>query len=203
MRRLLVVVLWDVVVCVEHLRVKLRHSEASDGELGARAKEVARVLCTDAHEFRRTFPEAGKHESAHRAFGLHLWYEVKCESGEGAQVLVDRFLSLSNDSSVTHVAPSREEVHAELASDDVLRGQQQFEAISLSEDFRPGKAEVVVQIVDTGVDFSHVDLNGSIWTNPGEVPGNGKDDDHNGYVRPSVFPSNFSSGRRRARLELR
>jgi len=40
----------------------------------------------------------------------------------------------------------------------------------------------LVAIVDTGVDYTHPDLAANIWTNPGEIPGNGIDDDGNGYV---------------------
>jgi subtilisin family serine protease len=43
-------------------------------------------------------------------------------------------------------------------------------------------AGVVVAITDTGIDTGHPDLAGRIWTNAGEVPGNGVDDDDNGYV---------------------
>ena len=41
---------------------------------------------------------------------------------------------------------------------------------------------VIVAVIDNGVDAEHEDLKGVIWTNAGEVPGNGLDDDHNGYV---------------------
>jgi subtilisin family serine protease len=41
---------------------------------------------------------------------------------------------------------------------------------------------VIVGVIDTGVDTAHVDLMGNIWTNPGEIPNNGIDDDGNGYV---------------------
>ncbi|MCP4685303.1 MAG: S8 family serine peptidase [bacterium] len=41
---------------------------------------------------------------------------------------------------------------------------------------------VVVAIVDTGVDWDHPDLVDNIWSNPGEIPDNGLDDDHNGYI---------------------
>lgn len=43
-------------------------------------------------------------------------------------------------------------------------------------------ANVVVAVTDTGVDTSHPDIAASMWTNPGEIPGNGIDDDGNGYV---------------------
>jgi subtilisin family serine protease len=42
--------------------------------------------------------------------------------------------------------------------------------------------QVVVAIIDTGVEVDHEDLRDVIWTNPREVAGNGRDDDGNGYV---------------------
>jgi subtilisin family serine protease len=39
-----------------------------------------------------------------------------------------------------------------------------------------------VALIDSGVDTSHPELAGNLWTNPGEIPGNGIDDDHDGYV---------------------
>lgn len=41
---------------------------------------------------------------------------------------------------------------------------------------------VIVAVLDTGMDLDHVDLINNIWTNPGEVAGNGRDDDGNGFV---------------------
>ena len=41
---------------------------------------------------------------------------------------------------------------------------------------------VVVGVIDSGVDLQHPDLAAMLWTNPGEVPGNGVDDDLNGFV---------------------
>jgi hypothetical protein len=40
----------------------------------------------------------------------------------------------------------------------------------------------VVTVIDTGIDYRHPDLAANMWVNPGEVPGNGVDDDGNGYV---------------------
>ncbi len=47
---------------------------------------------------------------------------------------------------------------------------------------RPSTNPPVVAVIDTGVDYTHPDLASNMWTNPGEIPNNGVDDDHNGYV---------------------
>ncbi len=41
---------------------------------------------------------------------------------------------------------------------------------------------VIVGVIDSGVDIDHEDLKNVIWTNPGEIPGNGVDDDKNGFI---------------------
>ena len=46
---------------------------------------------------------------------------------------------------------------------------------------KKGKA-VVVAVIDTGIDITHEDLKESIWVNDDEIPGNGIDDDKNGYI---------------------
>jgi subtilisin family serine protease len=53
---------------------------------------------------------------------------------------------------------------------------------------------VIVAIIDSGVDTTHEDLKGILWQNPGEIPGNGIDDDKNGYV-DDVYGWNFLGGR--------
>jgi subtilisin family serine protease len=45
-----------------------------------------------------------------------------------------------------------------------------------------GSHAVLVALLDTGIDRHHPELAPNLWTNPGEVPGNGQDDDGNGYV---------------------
>jgi hypothetical protein len=50
-----------------------------------------------------------------------------------------------------------------------------------------------VAVIDTGIKYAHPDLAGNVWTNPGEVAGNGHDDDGNGCV-DDVHGCNFVNG---------
>lgn len=56
-----------------------------------------------------------------------------------------------------------------------IKAESAWESISSSPD-------IVVAVIDAGVDIEHPDLQQSLWTNAGETAGNGKDDDHNGFI---------------------
>jgi subtilisin family serine protease len=53
---------------------------------------------------------------------------------------------------------------------------------------------VVVAVIDSGIDTTHEDLRKNFWVNPGEIPGNGIDDDGNGYI-DDVHGWNFIGGK--------
>jgi subtilisin family serine protease len=55
-----------------------------------------------------------------------------------------------------------------------------------------GSAGVVLAVIDTGVDYAHEDLAGNMWRNPDEIPGNGIDDDNNGF-RDDVYGFDFAA----------
>ncbi len=80
---------------------------------------------------------------------------------------------------------------------DLDRTEDSFPGVSAAKanTYLEGKKAkpVVVAVIDSGVDIEHEDLQGAIWTNEGEIPGNGIDDDKNGYV-DDVHGWNFIGG---------
>jgi cell wall-associated protease len=60
-------------------------------------------------------------------------------------------------------------ISTEKAYNELLKGKQL-------------KQKVIVAVIDGGTDIKHEDLKDVLWTNPKEIPNNGKDDDGNGYI---------------------
>lgn len=59
-------------------------------------------------------------------------------------------------------------------------------------DRQKGSKQVLVAIIDTGIDYNHPDLQVNMWRNPGEIPNNQRDDDNNGFV-DDVFGWDFAN----------
>jgi subtilisin family serine protease len=65
-------------------------------------------------------------------------------------------------------------------------------------DMERGNPDITIAVIDDGVQLNHPDLAPNIYTNPGEIPGNHKDDDHNGYV-DDIHGWNFVWGTNKVR----
>lgn len=61
------------------------------------------------------------------------------------------------------------------------------------QDFVTSPREVVVAVIDTGIDVNHPDLASNIWINNSEIPGDGIDNDNNGYV-DDIYGWDFYNG---------
>ncbi|MEM1114903.1 MAG: S8 family serine peptidase [Bacteroidota bacterium] len=170
-----------------------------------------------ASEMRRVFRPAGRHEARHRAWGLDRWYVVEFDGPTNAQAAL---ASYSASPSI-EIAERRLEktLHGsrltlDAPPDDTLYDRQWHydndgtvspNAIADADVDLPeawaietGHPDVIVQIVDSGIDSDHPDFAGMLWVNEGEdVNGNGVfdnfpaadggdlngvDDDNNGFV---------------------
>lgn len=68
------------------------------------------------------------------------------------------------------------------AMSDSIAGISLYRAYELLKVKKLKPVPVIVAVIDNGFDIDHEDLKNSVWTNTKEIPGNGIDDDHNGYV---------------------
>lgn len=67
--------------------------------------------------------------------------------------------------------------------------------------YNGGSRDVIVAVIDTGIDRDHEELQGAMWTNPGEIAGNNIDDDGNGYI-DDIYGWNFYDNNRGAKVHL-
>ena len=84
--------------------------------------------------------------------------------------------------------------HLDPAADQVMGiSTERAYALLRQQGRRPASRPVVVAVIDGGMDTTHADLHRVLWHNPKEIPGNGRDDDHNGYA-DDVYGWNFMGG---------
>ncbi|MSR89230.1 MAG: hypothetical protein EXS67_06210 [Candidatus Margulisbacteria bacterium] len=74
-----------------------------------------------------------------------------------------------------------------IPNDQKLPGQYHIELLNLPDTWEilRGSSTTNIAIIDTGIDLTHEDLVDKIWHNPGEIPNNSIDDDHNGLIDDS------------------
>lgn len=89
-------------------------------------------------------------------------------------------------------APPKDWFHLDMSTDNYM-GISSYKAYK--ELLKGKKAKtIIVAVLDSGVDHKHEDLKDIMWTNPGEIPDNGIDDDHNGYI-DDIHGWNFIGGK--------
>jgi subtilisin family serine protease len=157
---------------------------------------------------KRIFREAGKFEKAHRAYGLHLWYEITFDDSNNLQKVIGKYKNLAYFDIVEPfeeyyiIKPENSEKSVPKPSslvgatnDPLFNNQWHYQntgqtggtpgadiQLPLAWSIQTGNPQVVVAVIDGGIDVLHPDLGESMWINTNEIPGNGIDDDNNGYV---------------------
>lgn len=170
-----------------------------------------------ATSMQRLFPYAGKYEERTRREGLHLWYVVDFDESVLVSNAVQEAKKLKEVQIVEEVfkiePPKviKSNVEKTLSgdknpfNDPMLTDQWHYQNKGLfpksiagadinlfkAWEMEVGKPNVIVSVVDGGVDYTHEDLKESMYVNEAELKGEaGVDDDGNGYV-DDVYGYNF------------
>ena len=194
----------------------LRNSKSSNGTLQMGQTTLDEICVRyGVDNMKRVFPYSPKFEERHRKHGLHLWYEFTYVTDQHPDEVASTFKSydgfeitksvhtLTRPDEKPQIMPAKEVLERMSTNDPRIGEQWHYNNtgqtgglvgadISLFEAWEStmGSDQVVVAIMDGGIDYSHPDLADNMWINTGEIPGNGIDDDNNGYI-DDVYGFNF------------
>lgn len=172
------------------------------------AKEAFAGL--EIHSVHRAFPYTGKFEARTREAGLHLWYTVTFNKDNPLTKSAISLSELEGIQLVEYIPKKRTQEESSFVypfNDPHLPKQWHlYNDGSISSGFVPGadinvmdvwkyyttgNEQVVVAIVDTGVEVTHPDLVNNLWVNQEEFNGvEGVDDDNNGII-DDFYGANF------------
>jgi len=117
-------------------------------------------------------------------------YKIKIQENHNLKQQLADYLALNPQAGINPFAPSKKDnppipaAPVEVKGADPLFSKQWgMNDIGLRRalEVNPG-SQIIVAVIDTGVDYTHEDLVPNMWRNPGEIPDNNIDDDKNGFV---------------------
>jgi len=134
---------------------------------------------------KRVYTGGGKRKSAFSTLSDRIdgagVYKLTFDRNEDMYEVQNKLLQ---DPSVEYVEPNYQYQISVVPNDPSYRYQWGLQKIGAPSawDVQKGNSSIVIAIIDTGVDYNHQDLSSNIWINEDEIPGNGIDDDNNGYI---------------------
>ncbi len=169
-----------------------------------------------AVQIKRVFPYAPKFEKRHRAHGLDLWFEITYSTEFSPLTAIEHYAAVAEVEKAEAVLEKRliagptkvdwsKALTSEQVNDPMLADQWHYDNAGTLEDsqvgadinldaaweIQKGASNVIVSIVDGGIDVDHEDLADNMWHNVEEMNGQaGIDDDGNGYV-DDIYGYNF------------
>ncbi|MCE4565269.1 S8 family serine peptidase [Maribellus sp. CM-23] len=173
-----------------------------------------------ATSMKPVFHVAGKFAERQRKYGLHLWYEIAIDSTANLNDALSKYGNLEaiefaeskinyfsfGNAEMEEVETTASNTLSEKPNDPLFYAQWHYENtgqtggtpgadINLLKAWKleTGNPEVVVAVIDGGIDYEHEDLAANMWTNEEEIPENGIDDDNNGYI-DDYYGWNFVMG---------
>jgi len=174
----------------------------------------------EATQMKRVFPFSAKNDAKHKKHGLHLWYEITFPASVSPMEAVAKYgvvseISLAEpireksfkEGEIKYAPDMKSGTVSEPFNDTYLVDQWHYNntgALNNSVaggdinlynawEIETGKSNVIVCIVDGGIDVDHEDLAANMWINEAEKNGEeGVDDDGNGYV-DDMHGFNFTS----------
>jgi subtilisin family serine protease len=162
-----------------------------ENQLLVKLKADVEAEALNASEFVARPHGAGFERLAHTSRGSLLLMQL-----DGSLSVEEAAVQMARDPRVEFAEPNYLLYPATLPNDSLFNQQWAlYNAASFVEgkpradidaprawDITTGSDNLVVAVIDVGVDLSHPDLAANAWVNPREIPGNGVDDDGNGYV---------------------
>ena len=130
--------------------------------------------------------------SLKKAASLSRIYYLHYSSNQAPEIVARE---VASDPAIEYAEPKYIYPLLEIPNDPYYPNMTQFPFIQADTAWGLVKGEqgnTVIAIVDGGTDWNHPDLLGNVWTNPGEIPGNGIDDDNNGFI-DDIHGWNFSN----------
>jgi|GEM_PF-4130743 len=124
-------------------------------------------------------------------------YKFSCDSNTDIQKILKDY---NKNSNVIYVEPNYVYHFCETPNDPYFNEQWSLDHIRDFDidapeawDIETGDSDIVIGIVDSGIDYYHSDLSTKIWINEDEIPSNNVDDDNNGFI-DDYYGWNFYNG---------